>query len=58
MSETGRIERNEPVSLRMSKDEVQMLKGLAVLRGLSQSDVIRQLIRDAWAARPVVKRGR
>lgn len=43
-------QRTEPISLRLSKDEVQMLKGLVAITGLSQSDVLRQALRKLWAA--------
>jgi hypothetical protein len=42
-------QRNEALSLRLSKDEMQMLKGLAAATGLSQSDVLRQALRAFWA---------
>jgi len=41
--------RNEAISLRLSKDEMQMLKGLSAASGLSQSDVLRQALRAYWA---------
>ena len=45
------VNRSEPISLRLSLDEVQMLKGLAAQDGLSQSDIIRLLLRREWQAR-------
>lgn len=42
-------QRVEPVSLRLTRDERQMLKGLAAAKGVSQSDVLRMLLREAWA---------
>jgi uncharacterized protein (DUF1778 family) len=41
-------QRNEALTLRLSKDEMQMLKGLAAITGLSQSDVLRQALRALW----------
>ena len=41
-------DRTEPISLRMSKVEVQKLKALAGARDVSQSDIIRMLILEAW----------
>jgi hypothetical protein len=55
-------DRNEQVSLRMSLHEVALLKALAALDGISQSDVLRMLLRREWLARygdklpPKVKR--
>lgn len=43
--------RNEPVSLRMSIHEVAILKALAALDGISQSDVLRMLLRREWMNR-------
>ena len=43
--------RNEPVSLRMSSGELTMLKALAEIDGISQSDVLRMLLRREWLAR-------
>jgi len=43
--------RNEPVSLRMSTHEVALLKALAALDGISQSDVLRMLLRREWMTR-------
>jgi uncharacterized protein (DUF1778 family) len=42
--------RNEPVSLRLSRDELHMLKAMAEAKGVSQSDVLRMLLREAWTA--------
>ncbi|HKO49223.1 MAG TPA: hypothetical protein VJV79_15930 [Polyangiaceae bacterium] len=44
-------ERNEQVSLRMSQPETAMLKALAALDGISQSDVLRMLLRREWMNR-------
>lgn len=41
--------REEAVSLRLSRDERQMLKGLSAATGLTQSDVLRQALREKWA---------
>jgi hypothetical protein len=43
--------RNEPVSLRLARDELHMLKALAASDGISQSDVLRMLLRREWTAR-------
>jgi Arc/MetJ-type ribon-helix-helix transcriptional regulator len=40
--------RAEIVSLKLSKEERQMLKGLTASTGLSQSDVLRQGLRLMW----------
>jgi hypothetical protein len=50
------VNRNEPVSLRLSRDEVQMLKGLAAQDGVSQSDILRILLRREWNARAVASK--
>ena len=39
----------EPFSLRLARDERLMLKGLAAQKGVSQSDVLRMLLREAYA---------
>lgn len=44
-------DRNEQVSLRMSLHEVAMLKAMAASDGISQSDVLRMLLRREWIAR-------
>ena len=44
-------ERNEQVSLRMSTHETAILKALAALDGISQSDVLRLLLRREWTNR-------
>lgn len=44
-------DRNEQVSLRMSLHETSMLKALAALDGISQSDVLRMLVRREWLNR-------
>jgi len=55
-------DRNEQVSLRMSIHETAMLKAIAALDGISQSDVLRMLLRREWLNRfgdkspPKVKR--
>ena len=43
--------RTEPVSLRMSPNELRLLKALAEMDGISQSDVLRMLLRREWMAR-------
>ena len=43
--------RTEPVGLRMSPEELTMLRALAELDGISQSDVLRMLLRREWMAR-------
>jgi hypothetical protein len=45
--------RNEALSLRLSKEEMQMLKGLSAATGLSQSDVLRQALRAFWAEKQI-----
>jgi hypothetical protein len=35
----------------MSREELQMLKALAALDGISQSDVLRMLLRREWTTR-------
>lgn len=44
-------DRNEQVSLRMSLHETAILKALAALDGISQSDVLRMLLRREWMNR-------
>jgi hypothetical protein len=44
-------DRNEQVSLRMSIHETAMLKAIAALDGISQSDVLRMLLRREWMNR-------
>ena len=44
-------DRNEQVSLRMSLHETAMLKAIAALDGISQSDVLRMLLRREWMNR-------
>jgi hypothetical protein len=44
-------ERTEQISLRMSVHEASMLKALAALDGISQSDVLRMLMRRDWMTR-------
>ncbi len=44
-------DRNEQVSIRMSVHETAMLKALAALDGISQSDVLRMLLRREWMNR-------
>lgn len=44
-------DRNEQVSLRMSLQETAMLKAIAALDGISQSDVLRMLLRREWMNR-------
>jgi hypothetical protein len=44
-------DRNEQVSLRMSIHETAMLKAIAALDGISQSDVLRMLLRREWLNR-------
>jgi hypothetical protein len=43
-------ERDQAITIRMSKDEIAMLKSVSDQTGLSSSDVIRQLIRREHAA--------
>lgn len=55
--------RNEAVSLRLSNDEMGMLRVLAETTGLSQSDVLRQALRAYWVekqppAKPKAKRSK
>jgi hypothetical protein len=42
-------QRKQAMSLRLSRDEMHMLKGLSASTGLSQSDVMRQALRKFWA---------
>ena len=44
-------DRNAQVSLRMSLQETAMLKAIAALDGISQSDVLRMLLRREWMHR-------
>jgi len=44
-------DRSEQVSLRMSPHETALLKALAALDGISQSDVLRMLLRREWMNR-------
>lgn len=41
------------MSLKLSKEELQMLKGLCGATGLSQSDVLRQGLRLLWNERQI-----
>jgi hypothetical protein len=50
-------ERVEMTTVRMNRDERQMLEGLAGVDGVSLSDAIRAAIRDQHAVR-LPKRGR
>jgi len=55
------VERQKLLNVRMTEDEIAMVKELAEAAGLSQSDIIRQLVRKAHAelatkARPKPKR--
>jgi hypothetical protein len=44
----ARLQRDEMVTLRVSKDERGMLEALTADEGLSGSDVLRQLLRAAY----------
>jgi len=44
-------QRNEAVSLRLSREERLMLKGLTGAIGVSQSDILRMALREMWQRR-------
>jgi hypothetical protein len=48
--------RERVLNVRLSDDEVKMVKGLTEHVGLSQSDTIRQLIRKAHAELPKTRK--
>ncbi len=41
--------RQETVTLRLTRDERNMLLAMAEAKGVSQSDVLRMLLREGWA---------
>ena len=41
------VDRTKLLNVRMTEDEIAMVKDLAEAAGLSQSDIIRQLVRKA-----------
>jgi hypothetical protein len=49
MARTEGIERTERLHMLLSTEESEMLKALANHKGLSTSDYLRQVIRDAWS---------
>lgn len=49
--EVNAIERTGQLNLRIADSELAMLRALADDRGLSSSDVVRTMIRDAYRAR-------
>jgi hypothetical protein len=52
-------ERNELFNVRLSDHELNMLRALAEYRGLSQSDIVRQLLRaEFWKEFPSKKNKR
>lgn len=46
------VDRQKLLNVRMTEDEIAMVKELAEAAGLSQSDIIRQLVRQARAQLP------
>lgn len=44
---TGMVDRGHMLNVRVSDDELAMLRAVAVANGLTQSDMLRQLIRRA-----------